>query len=110
VMSAKLAGRVLTVTVSEGSRLKLARCVEIDGGSLEDVMGVLGPTVVFAEDELPARPSKLLMCGFGSLSDALAEACQRELGLQASALASPWGPPDATNAGLRGFWMANGKD
>ena len=115
VMSAKLAGRVLTVTVSEGSHLKLARCVELgegtpDEGLLEEIMGVLAPTVVFAEDELPARPKRLVTCGFGALAGQLAEACQRELQMDVMPLASPWGPPDATNAGLRGYWMANGRD
>jgi type IV pilus assembly protein PilM len=109
VMSAKLAGRVLTVTVSEGARLKLLRCVELDDVTLAEVFGVLGPTVVFAEDELPSRPEKLVACGFGELTGDLAAACKEELKLEVAPLASPWGAPDATNAGLRGYWVGNGR-
>jgi hypothetical protein len=107
VMSAKLAGRVLTVTVSEGTRLTLLRCVELEEATIDEIAGVLAPTLVFAEDELPSRPAHLAACGFGNLMPELETICRRDLGLDVKPMASPWGRTDAANAGLRGYWMAN---
>jgi type IV pilus assembly protein PilM len=109
VIAAKLSHRILTVTVSESTRLKLLRCVELAGASVEEVMAVLFPTFAYAEDELPSRPRKLLVCGFGDLAPALADACRAELGMEVEPLRSAWGTPDATNAGLHGYLQAHGR-
>lgn len=108
VVSAKLSGRVLTVRVSEGPRLRLLRCMELSDTTLEEVMGVLYPTMAYAEDELPKRPDRLLLCGFGPLAGPLAEACSTDLRLSVEPLRSAVGAPDATNAGLYGYLQANG--
>jgi type IV pilus assembly protein PilM len=110
VMTAKLAGRVLTVTVSDGPHLKLLRCVELEEVSVPEVLAVLGPTKLFAEDELPQQPAKLLLCGFGELASIMQSNCSSELGLPVEILSSPWGAPDETNAGLRGYLAANGEN
>lgn len=108
VIAAKLSGRVLTVSVSEGARLRLLRCMELGDPTLEEVMGVLYPTMAYAEDELPKRPERLLLCGFGSLAQPLAEACAADMQLAVEPLRSAIGAPDATNAGLYGYLQANG--
>jgi type IV pilus assembly protein PilM len=108
VIAAKLSNRVLTVTVSESTRLKLLRCVALEQASLEEIMSVLFPTVAYAEDELPSRPKKLLVCGFGELAQPVAEACRNELEMELEPLRSAWGAPDATNAGLLGYLQAHG--
>lgn len=107
-VAAKLSGRVLTVSLSEGPRLRLMRCMELAEVTLEEVMGVLYPTVAYAEDELPKRPDRLLLCGFGELAAQLAEASAADLQLAAEPLRSAIGSPDATNAGLFGYLQANG--
>jgi len=108
VVAAKLSGRVLTVSVSEGARLRLLRCMELGDPTLDEVMGVLYPTMAYAEDELPKRPERLLLCGFGSLAQPLAEACAADMQLAVEPLRSAIGAPDATNAGLYGYLQANG--
>jgi type IV pilus assembly protein PilM len=108
VIAAKLSRRILTVTVSESARLRLLRCVELAEPSLEEIMAVLFPTVAYAEDELPSRPNKLLICGFDGLAQPLAGTCRAELGMEVEPLRSAWGTPDATNAGLHGYLQAHG--
>jgi type IV pilus assembly protein PilM len=108
VVAAKLSGRVLTVSVSEGARLRLLRCMELGDTTLEEVMGVLYPTMAYAEDELPKRPGRLLLCGFGPLASELADVCAADLQLTVEPLRSVIGSPDATNAGLYGYLQANG--
>ncbi|MEP7365182.1 MAG: hypothetical protein ABI972_18165 [Acidobacteriota bacterium] len=108
VIAAKLSGRVLTVSVSEGARLRLLRCMELSDATLEEVMGVLYPTMAYAEDELPKRPERLLLCGFGPLATELTEACAADLQLAVEPLRSAVGSPDSTNAGLYGYLQANG--
>lgn len=108
VIAAKLSGRVLTVSVSEGARLRLLRCMELGDATLEEVMGVMYPTMAYAEDELPKRPDRLLLCGFGPLAAELGEACAADLQLTVEPLRSAIGLPDATNAGLFGYLQANG--
>jgi type IV pilus assembly protein PilM len=109
VMAAKLTGRILTVTLSEGTRLRLLRCVEMESRTLEEIMALLAPTLVYAEDELPSRPDRLVACGFGELSALLKVACRQELGLEVEPLRSPWGAPTENNAGLLGYLQASGE-
>jgi len=108
VATAKLGGRVLTVTLSEGSRLRLLRCMELSEATVDEVMSVLFPTMAYAEDELPRKPEKLVLCGFGDLAPGLGEACAAELGLSVEPLRSALGSPDAASAGLYGYLQANG--
>ena len=106
VIAAKLSGRVMTVTLSDGSRLELLRCVELGTVSLEEAMAVLFPTVAYAEDK-KARPEKLLLCGFGDLARDISEACAAELQLAVEPMRAALGTPDARNAGLYGYLQAN---
>lgn len=106
VISAKLSGRVMTVALSDSGRLELLRCVELGMVSLEEAMGVLFPTVAYAEDK-GARPEKLLLCGFGDLGQDVADACAAELQLTVEPLRASLGVPDARNAGLYGYLQAN---
>jgi len=105
----KLSGRVLTVTVSEQTNLRLLRCVELPALTPDDVLSVLFPTFAYAEDELSARPSALLLCGFGDLDRAVSGRAGAELGVGVKSLTSRLGEPDNTNAGLLGFLEAIGE-
>lgn len=107
VLAVKLSGRILTVTLSEGARLEMLRCVELSEGAFDEIMAVLFPTFAYAEDKM-TRPEKLLLCGLGPLAQPVAEACAAELQLAAEPLRSALGTPDANNAGLYGYLQANG--
>jgi type IV pilus assembly protein PilM len=100
---AKLSGKVLTVAVMKSERLKLVRCVELTELSTEEVMAVLFPTVAYVEDELAARPDRVLLCGFGHMADDFATQWTTELGVPFEPIRSRLGTPGPYNAGLLGY-------
>ena len=102
-MLAKLGGHTLSVMVLRGSVLKLARCVELVHATPYEILSVLYPTVAFIEDELHARPERLLLCGFGRMADEAAPLWRAELGVEVEPLRSRYGMPSWTNAGLLGY-------
>ena len=104
---AKRSGKVLSIAVTAGRTLKLLRCVELDGETVDEVMAVLLPTIAFAEDEMPERPSRLLVCGFGDVTWELSGRCEAEAGMTAEPLRSARGVPGEGNAGLFGYLHAN---
>ena len=93
---AKLAGRTLTVMVLAEDSLKLLRCVELEQGSEEEILGVLQPTFSYVEDELGAPARKVVLCGFpqGALAG---------LHPDTELLRGRAGAPAAHNAGLLGY-------
>jgi type IV pilus assembly protein PilM len=107
---AKLAGRVLTVLVRNKNVLKMARCVELPSAGLEDVAAVLGPTLVFVEDNLGGRAEKLVLCGFGEGTDEAQRRFTEELGVEVEPLRSPLGTPGEGNAGLLGYLRSVAKN
>src|SRR5271170_3013773 len=68
----KLSGRVLSVLVLQESTVNLARCIEMEGGRLEDIESVLHPTIAYVEDELKGRPKQIWLAGFGAEMEQLA--------------------------------------
>lgn len=105
---AKLSGETLAVTVLEGESLRLVRSVELPALTVEEVMAVLYPTFAYIEDELAARPGRLLVCGFGEMAEALQAHLESEYGIPIQPLRSRFGEPDQTNAGLLGYLEALG--
>lgn len=102
-LAAKLSGRTLSVFVSSGPVLKLARCVELDSSSVEDVTSVLHPTLAYIEDELKTQPARILLCGFGALADGAAPQWQQDWGVPVERLGSRFGTLNEANAGLLGY-------
>ena len=102
-VTAKISGRVLTVLVREKATLKLVRCLELPGVSLEDVASHLFPTFVYVEDNLGARAETLFLCGFGAETENAAHRFHDELGIAVEPLRSPLGVPSENNAGLLGY-------
>ena len=100
---AKLSGHALSVMVLDGSTLRLARCVELEQVSNEEMLAVLYPTLAYIEDEMESRASRLVLCGFGSATDQLATEWQPELRIAVEPLRSRLGVADAHNAGLLGY-------
>ena len=107
-LMAKLSGRVLTVLVREKSVLKLVRCLEMPSAGLEDIAGVLAPTLVYVEDNLGSKADKLLLCGFGAQTEEAARMFAEEFGVETEAVRSPLGVPGESNAGLLGYLRAVG--
>lgn len=99
---AKLSGRALSVMVLDGPALRLARCVELEQVSHEEMLTVLYPTLAYIEDEMSSRAGRLLLCGFDD-SHALAAEWQAELGVPTEPVRSRLGAANAQNAGLLGY-------
>jgi len=87
----------------KAERLKLVRCVELTELNTEEVMAVLFPTVAYVEDELAARPDRVLLCGFGNMADHFAAQWTTELGVPFEQMRSRLGTPGPYNAGLLGY-------
>lgn len=100
----KLSGRSLTALVLDGAALKLVRCVELEAAGPEQIEGVIHPTVAYIEDELRAKPKRMLLCGLGPAAEQAAQHWQGEWrGVEIESLRSRYGVPGAANAGLLGY-------
>jgi type IV pilus assembly protein PilM len=99
----KLSGRVLSVLVLQDKAVNLARCIEMEGGRLEDIESVLHPTIAYIEDELKGRPKQIWLAGFGPEMDQLVPRWEKEWGVAAQGLRSRFGVPAKGNTGLLGY-------
>jgi type IV pilus assembly protein PilM len=99
----KLSGRVLSVLVLQEEAVNLARCIEMEGGRLEDIESVLHPTIAYVEDELKARPKQIWLAGFGADAEQLAPRWENEWGVAVQAIHSRFGAPGNGNTGLFGY-------
>jgi len=97
VILARLNGRVLTVTAATGGRLRLARCIELGGVSVEELSSILIPTIAYAEDEFAQPVEALHVIGIErDLWEAFGGA------ISPQPVESPSGPVTGQNAGLMG--------
>ena len=103
---AKLSGRVLTLLVREKSVLKLVRCLEMPSASLEDIAGVLAPTLVYVEDNLGGRAGQLLLCGFGPRTVEAQTRFEEEFQIPVEPVRSALAAPGENDAGLLGYLKA----
>src|ERR1700722_7926207 len=99
----KLSGRVLSVLVLQESAVNLTRCIEMEGGRLEDIESVLHPTIAYVEDELKARPKQIWLAGFGAEMEQLAPRWEKEWGVAVQPIRSRFGTPGKGNTGLLGY-------
>jgi type IV pilus assembly protein PilM len=99
----KLSGRVLSVMVLQDHTVNLARCVEMEGGELEDIESVLHPTIAYVEDELKGRPKQIWLVGFGPNAPEVAGRWEKEWGVAVQPIRSRFGNPEKVNAGLLGY-------
>jgi type IV pilus assembly protein PilM len=99
----KLSGRVLSVLVLQESSVNLARCIEMEGGRLDDIESVLHPTIAYIEDELKGRPKQIWLAGFGPEMEQLAPRWEKEWGVAVQAVRSRFGQPAKSNVGLLGY-------
>jgi type IV pilus assembly protein PilM len=99
----KLSGRVLSVLVLQESSVNLARCIEMEGGRLDDIESVLHPTIAYIEDELKGRPKQIWLAGFGPETEQLAPRWEKEWDVAVQAVRSRFGEPAKGNVGLLGY-------
>ena len=109
---AKAAGSILTVLLLEGTRVRLVRCVNLSGDGSEGatsgrdeqtILPLLQQTLAYAEDQLKKPAFRLLLCGFGTDTDALGTLAQREFGVSYGPLRSKYGAASQANTGLLGL-------
>jgi type IV pilus assembly protein PilM len=100
---AKLSGHVLTVMVLQNGSLKLVRCLELTEQTVSEVAADLYPTFVFVEDNLAAKPERLLLCGFGANLETARQEFHNELQVEVEPVRSPLGVPGENDAGLLGY-------
>src|SRR3984957_7627068 len=99
----KLSGRVLSVLVLQESAVNLTRCIEMEGGRLEDIESVLHPTIAYVEDELKARPKQIWLAGFEGELEQLGPRWENEWGVAVQGIRSRFGQPGPGNVGLLGY-------
>lgn len=100
---AKLSGRTLTLAVVAGGVLKLHRAIELSCTDPAEVASHLFPTFAYMEDQLNARPERVLVCGFGPHTQGIWSEIGREVDAEAVPLRSRFGAPEQHNAGLFGY-------
>jgi type IV pilus assembly protein PilM len=101
---ARLAGNTLTVMVTAAGKLRLFRCLTLEGntgsdGGEEEIRAALYPTFAYAEDELGTPVRRLVLCGFDKVPDGLP--CETE------PLRGRFGVAGPFNAGLLGYLEAS---
>jgi len=107
-MLVKLSGRVLSALVLDGNVLRLARSVELERGSDDEIEGVLHPTVAYIEDELESKPECIWLCGFGAQTGDFIQRWQSEWDINVEPLRARYGVPGPNNAGLLGYLESSG--
>ena len=99
----RLNGLTLTLSHFEDMNLRLFRCLELQEGTMEEILNVLDPTLAYLEDERRTRPARVDLCGLGEMAVELEEHLRAQWNLQARPLRSKLGTVDANNAGLYGY-------
>ena len=104
----KLSGKTLTILALDGTRIKMARCLELENVSEEEVLSVIYPTIAYMEDAFgtkstDGRPAHIWLCGFGASSHDLAQRWSTELNIPFEILQSRFGTPGPYNAGVLGY-------
>jgi type IV pilus assembly protein PilM len=104
----KLSGKTLTILALDGSRIKMARCLELEALAEEEVLAVIYPTIAYMEDAFTGksksgRPARIWLCGFGASASELARKWSEELNIPFEILQSRYGTPGPYNAGVMGF-------
>ncbi|HOK46043.1 MAG TPA: hypothetical protein PLK67_08935 [Bryobacteraceae bacterium] len=98
----KVSGHTLTLAVTRDGTLKLLRTLEVADGSAAEIASHLFPTFAYIEDQLEAKPEKVLLCAPGSLAGPLSQELGNGDGPAIEPLRSRFGVPRPHDAGLLG--------
>ena len=104
----KLSGKTLTMLAITGTRIRMARCLELDAVTEEELLNALHPTLAYMEDAFSGkhgsgRPTRIWLCGFGVDGTHLAARWTSDLETMVDVLQSRFGSPGPYNAGVLGF-------
>ncbi len=102
-VAVKLSGDALAVSLLEGERLRLFRCVQLGEEDLEEATAVLATTLAYAEDELGARVAAMQACGLGREHEQWIRRWREEFGVPVCGVRGRMGEPSARDAGLLGY-------
>jgi type IV pilus assembly protein PilM len=107
-LTMRLSGLTLTISHFENQVLRLYRCLELQSGTMDEILNVLDPTLAYLEDERKTKPPRIDVCGLGELGAALEEHLRETWSMDVQPLRSRLGAVDANNAGLLGYLEATG--
>jgi len=106
---AKISGNIFSIVLLENRQIRVFRCVDLSseeslpGDQSELMSTLLQQTLAFAEDEWNQPVQHLVLCGFGSQTDEIGLAFEREFGVSWAPLRSRFGAPSKETAGLFGM-------
>jgi type IV pilus assembly protein PilM len=107
-LTLRLSGLTLTISHFEGEELRLFRCLELQSGTLDEILNVLDPTLAYLEDERKTKPNRIDVCGLGELQQELQDHLRTQWNVDLQPLRSRLGAVDANNAGLYGYLESMG--
>jgi type IV pilus assembly protein PilM len=107
-LTVRRSGLTLTISHFEEKNLRLFRCLELQSGSLEEVLNVLDPTLAYLEDERSIKLDRIDACGLGEIHQELEAHLRENWSIALQPLRSRIGAVDANNAGLYGYLEAMG--
>jgi type IV pilus assembly protein PilM len=96
-------GHALTAVVLDSGVVKLVRCVEVSALTGDEIESVVLPTMAYIEDELSAKPARVLTSGLGLMGEGMSHQWSQEWGIPVEPLRSRFGAPGPMNAGLLGY-------
>lgn len=106
---AKLSGSVLSILLTQQGLVRVVRCVDLtseENAPDEEpavISTLLHQTFAFIEDELAQPAERLLLCGFGEMTDQLGTECETDFHVSWQPLTSRFGPASQENAGVLGL-------
>jgi type IV pilus assembly protein PilM len=104
----RLCGRTFTLSYFEGEELRLFRSLELGEGTLDEILGVVDPTLAYLEDERQRKPLRVDVCGLASVEPELGDHLRSQWNVPVQVLRSQVGKVEAHNAGLMGYLEAAG--
>jgi len=107
-LTIRLSGLTLTISHFMQTELSLFRCLQLQTGSLDEILNVVDPTLAYLEDERKTKPSRVDLCGLGPLGQELSDHLEATWQVNAQPMRSRIGAVDANNAGLFGYLEAMG--
>jgi len=99
----RLSGLTLTLSQYSQTGLGLYRCLELQAGTLDEILNVVDPTLAYLEDERKTRPTRIDICGLGAMASDFSMHLRETWKLETQPLRSRLGAVDAYNAGLYGY-------
>lgn len=106
----KSAGRTISVLLTEGTRVRLVRALDLSLGEEEPsesrseaLLGMVQQTAAFAEDQLGGAVKRILVCGVDPADEFVSLLARSEVSIPVTAVRSRFGVASQETAGLLGL-------